>query len=395
MIRKFRLRFLMLFVFCLTGAAILHSCKTEPSDLGINFIDPNDTTGTFILDSQADTMAITSNNYKEPVNTYNSPYIMIGAAQNYETKSFLKYNDIFTDYDSATVVSSVLYLNYANYAYTDSNGSISFNIYRVNRDLNLASVTWDSIMASDIGTTILGTYSGTPVDSETISIALDVQLIKDWLEYSADTNYPVKNYGIAIIPNLSSNSIKAFSSSFTTRDPYIQSIVTKNGETDTLTMNSSLSLWLANAPASVLMPDRFTLQNGIAFNDLMGFNLTKLPSNVVINDALLILTLDTVNSFILRTSDRRLRIGAASDSVNKTDTTLNPSISLTPVNGVYEIRLTPYFQYWNNGTYPNLGIILANVNQFTNLDEFVFYSPSYSDLTKVPRLRIRYTPRLP
>jgi hypothetical protein len=318
---------------------------------------------------------------------------MIGAYQGYEAKSFIKYNGISADYDSSNVISSTIYLKYGNFAFQDSNASISFNVYKVNRDLNYPTVTWDSIMASDIGTTILGTYTGTPVDSETIAVSLDNQLIKDWLEYSADTNYAVKNYGIAFVPNLSSGAIKGFSSSETSDDPYVQAIVVKNGETDTLIFNASISLWLANAPSSIIPADRFVMQNGIAYNTLMGFDLTKLPQNVIINEALLVLTLDTLSSYM--TSDRRLRIGFTSDSVRKTDTTLGPVSSLTPVNGVYEVRLNAYFQYWNSGTYPNFGILMGNIGQFGNFDKYVFYAPSYSDLTKVPRLRIRYTPRLP
>lgn len=393
--KRFRLDFLMLTVLCLVSAAILYSCKSEPSDLGLNFVDPNDTTGTYILDSQTDTMTITGNNYKKAVSTFASPYMLIGNSGDYTSKSFLIFNDAFTEYDSSSVSSAILYLRYANYAYTDSNAPISFNIYRITRQINFQTVTRDSINPSDIGTKLLGTYTGNPVDSALISITLDNNLIRDWLEYFADTNYAVKNYGIAIVPNISSSTIKGFYSSQTTLSPYVTTIVTKNGETDTLTFDDSYSVWFSDAPASLLTPDRFTLQNGIGFFELMGFDLSKLPANVIINEALITLTLDTNNSYISSLADRRLSIGLTSDSVNKTDTSVGDVTTLTPVQGVYEFRLNTFFQYWNNGTYPNLGIIISNIYPFENLDRYVFYGPGYSDPTKVPRLRIRYTPRLP
>lgn len=393
--KRFRLDFLMLTVFCFLCAAILYSCKSEPSDLGLNFIDPNDTTGTFILDSQADTMTITSSNYRTAINTFGSDFMMIGAVEGYEAKSFLKYNGISADYDSSTVLSSTIYLQYADFAFKDSNASVSFNVYRVNRNLNYPTVTWDSIQGSDIGTKILGTYTGVPLDSVTLAITLDNQLIKDWLEYSADTNYAVKNYGIAFVPNASSGTIKGFFSSETVDDPYIQTIVSKNGETDTLVFNASLSLWLANAPSTIIPPDRFVLQNGVAYNDLMGFDLSKLPANAVINEALITLTLDTLSSYLTNQSDRRLRIAFTTDSVKKTDTSVSAQFSFTPVNGVYEIRINNFFQLWANGTFPNYGILIGNAGQYGNFDKLVFYSPGYSDPTKVPRLRIRYTPRIP
>lgn len=393
--KRFRLDFLMLTVFCFLCTMILYSCKSEPSDLGLNFIDPNDTTGTFILDSQADTMTITGSNYRTAINTFGSEYMMIGAIEGYEAKSFVKYNNIPSDLDSASVLSSTFYLQYGDFAFKDSNASVSFNVYRVNRDLSYPTVTWDSIQPSDIGTKLLGTYTGVPLDTVTLAITLDNQLVKDWLEYSADTNYPVKNYGLAFVPNASSGTIKGFFSSETVDDPYIQTIVSKNGETDTLIFNSSISLWLANAPSSIIPPDRFVLQNGVAYNELMGFDLSKLPPNVIINEALITLTLDTSSSYLTNQSDRRLRIAFTTDSVRKTDTSVAAEFSFTPVNGVYEIRVNNFFQLWANGTFPNYGILIGNAGQYGNFDKFVFYSSTYSDLTKVPRLRIRYTPRLP
>jgi hypothetical protein len=50
-------------------------------------------------------------------------------------------------------------------------------------------------------------------------------------------------------------------------------------------------------------------------------------------------------------------------------------------------------QKWNYGTEANLGILIKNIYDYSNLDRYVFYGPDYSDVSKRPRVIIRYTIR--
>ncbi|HRE39830.1 MAG TPA: hypothetical protein PLG90_00720 [Ignavibacteria bacterium] len=384
-----------LFTVILAFAIGIYSCKTEPTDLGLNFIDPDDTTATFVLDSQNDTMKIANTNFKKFINTFGSDYIMIGKYNNYETRSFVEFFNIPSEYDSATVLSASVVMKYSKYAFQDSNGTVGFNFYKLNKNFTLGSITWDSVSSTDIDNVSMADYTGNPTDTSSINIPLNNTLIRDWLEYAADTNYSVKNNGLAILPNNSSTTIKGFNSSFVNNFPFmIRTTVLKNGDTTTLEFTQSNSVWFCNAPTSVLSPDMITLQNGVAFKDLMTFDLSKLPSNVIINEATVTLTLNESVSFISTNPDKRLRITMAGDTINYRDT-LSPILSIQPNGNTYTFTVNGFFQFWNNLAYPNLGLFITSVNEPANLDRFVFYGSNFPDQTKVPRLKIRYTPRIP
>jgi len=84
----------------------------------------------------------------------------------------------------------------------------------------------------------------------------------------------------------------------------------------------------------------------------------------------------------------------AGDTINYRDT-LSPILSIQPNGNTYTFTVNGFFQFWNNLAYPNLGLFITSVNEPANLDRFVFYGSNFPDQTKVPRLKIRYTPRIP
>lgn len=377
-------------------AFTMQSCEDNPNDLGFSFIPSGDTTLTRFLDSEADTMNITSSNYKQFINTFGSQNLLVGNYQGYTSKSLLKFTSINNDLDSATVISAILTLTYNNYFFKDEMGLTSFNIYQVNNNFNYKSVTYDSITSSSIGNISMGSYSGIPRDTQTINITLNNQFVKNWLEYAADTAYSVKNYGMILQPDMSSNTIKGFCSFNNLENlvPYVNIIYSKNNVTDTIKINISDYVSLSDAPSSIIPGEKFILQNGVAYRDMMRFDLTKLPSNVIINNVNLILYLDKANSFISGTTDKRLVARMLLDSVTKTDTITTEIFALD--SSTYSISSGVFngvFQRWNSGVLPNLGITLKNYYEIQNLDNFIFFSPSATDVTKRPRLKITYTPR--
>ncbi len=140
-----------------------------------------------------------------------------------------------------------------------------------------------------------------------MNINLNTQEVESWLEYAADTTYFDKNYGMILFPDFSSSTIKGFYSSENPSDlvPYVTVIYTKNNVKDTLILNISESVSLSDAPSSIIpASETFILQNGIAFGNILNFDLTKLPDNVIVNNATLQFTLDNASSFISPSTDK-------------------------------------------------------------------------------------------
>ncbi len=369
------------------------SCEDNPNDIGLEFI-LSDTLFVKVLDSYSDSLSITNNNYRNYINNYISPNILIGKYQGYESKGLLRFIISTGDYDSASVLSATLKLTYSKYAFQDSLAALSFNIYNINKYYNFQTITADSFSMSDVGNTVLGSYSGSPIDTVRINIPFSTQKAKDWLEYAADTNYSVKNYGIIMIPNSSSGAIKGFysmTSGYPDLSPELVVVVSKNSDIDTLSFRSE-SMSLNTNSSSFYLPDRFILQNGIGYFNIMNFDISKLPGKVIINEAYLKLTLDNSSSFISSSSDKRLQMSMVLDSSLKTTET-NYKVTEIVDSVTYTIRLNSMFQKWNLGTAPNYGVLMSNLMVPVNLDKYVFYSSSFADSTKRPRLIIRYTPR--
>lgn len=375
---------------------VLAGCENNPNDLGLTFINPNDTAGSLFLD----TTIITSSNFRKYINTNGSGNMLIGnyisSGNLYTAKTLIQYQGITPSYGSgANVISASLRLKYAKYAFKDTNGTVAFNIYKVNRALNLLSITNDSVQSSDIGTTSIGSYSGNPTTTAAINIPLDNTTMTDWLKYAADTNYAVKNYGLAFVPTTGSTTIKGFCSENTADSlrPYITLVVQTATSLDTVTLRFPSSVSLNDAPLNVLPASNyFMVQNGVAFRDILKFNFPNLPSNVIINEAYLQITLNSSQSYITAGSSNRIKADMVTDSTTKA--TNDESFYLERLDSItYAVRINQIVQRWNSGITGNLGLSLRCPSETMNLDNFVFYNSDNPDVSKRPKLRVRYSLR--
>lgn len=374
-------------------------CADDPSSLGLPFIP--DTTGLREFDSYIDTMVITSGNHRYYVNTSGSTNLLVGKNGSYESKGLLIFSNIDDDYDSAVVNSATLKLKYRNYYFpssaSDSLGQISFDIYEIEQPLSFSTVTLDSVNTTTFGNVSKGNYTGSPTsDSQEVDITLNTAMVKDWLEYAADTSYSNKNYGIVFSPGNASNVIKAFYSSNEELRPSLQIIYTKNNVTDTLTYNSTASVSLSNTSITP-NTETFSLQAGVSYVQVMKFDLSKIPSTATINDVQLYLTLDSANSVFSNQSSFSIVSQYVSDTAGlKTETF--PFNGAQTSGGQYVIRLVSNqapspFQRWLLGQ-TNYGIMIFAGKQTVNLDRYVFYKETCTDPNKRPRVKIKYTPRI-
>src|SRR4030095_605709 len=392
-------------VVVLTLSIYTIGCADDPSSLGLNFIPPGETTGVRTFDSYIDTMLITSTNVRYYVNTSGSPNLMVGKNGNYDAKALIRFAGLSGDYDSAVVNSASLILNYRNYYFpvsmSDSLAQIEFNIYKITRNLNFSTITLDYVNSSAFGTVSQGNYTGSPTaDSQDVVVSLNTSMVKDWLEFAADTAYSNKNYGIVLSPGNSSRVVKAFYSAVNSVSeglrPQLKIIVTKNGDTDTLITSVSSTLSLVNTTLTS-GNETFSIQAGISYVQIMKFDLSKIPSTATINDVQLYLTLDSANcQFSSQTSHSIFGqyVNDTAGGLKVDNFAFQGSSSDTGrymMRLVYSFSASP-FQRWLLGQ-SNYGIMIHSGNQTTNLDLYSFYKETASDPFKRPRVKIKYTPR--
>lgn len=393
MIKNIRKIVLLLAVF---GLPFLNGCQNNLTDEGMQYIS-SDTLGTLLLDSQLDSLHITSSSFIKYINTTSSKYMFVGKSGNYESKALLKFINIPSNYDTSTVLSAKLMLRYGKAFYQDSMGYTSFNIYRLNGAYDMTTVTYDKFNSSDIGTDVLGTYSGTLTDSNRFSVTLDNQTVKNWFKYSYDTNYAVKNYGLVIVANNSSTTIKGFYSANLTDSLLIPvvSVVFLNpsGRIDTVNLKYSDFVSLNYVPQVNTIPGRIIIQNGVAIKDIMHCDISKLPGKVIINQATLELKVDWANTFVSSGIDKRFIAYMLTTDTLTNDGNIYYSSIKDGDTSTYVAYLTLAFQKWNYSQIGNFGVQLQNIYEYSNLDRYVFYGPDYPDVSKRPRIKIRYSIR--
>lgn len=397
------LLFPLLFLAVVILAMLTQSCADDPSSLGLKFISPSETTGVKIFDSYIDTMQITSRSDKFRVNTWASSYLMVGTKGSYSAKSVIRFNYLPTTYDSATVNSAKLTLYYKNYYYpqtpVDSLGQTGFDIFKVQNSLNLQTVTLDSVNSGTFGNTSQGSYTGyLTADSQAITIDLNTTMVRDWLYVAQDTTWPNKNYGIVLSPNGGSNTIKAFyatQTNITKYKPSLQIIVTKNGQTDTITTQNAESVSFTDGSLSQGQQS-FTVQSTVSYVEIMKFDVSHIPSTATINDVLVYLSVDSSNTNLAPGAPRNVNFGFLTDT---TGLVLSGNSYTSYIeNGKYVVRLINRlqpcpFQRWLDGQ-TNFGMAIISGNNNSNLDYYSFFNMNAADPQMRPRVVIKYTPRV-
>ena len=398
MLKKLNFAFYSFFVSVLVFivlSVLTESCADNPSSLGIKFINPAETLGVKTFDSYVDTMQITTSNVRLYINTSSSTNLIVGKNASYNSMGLIKFTGLPSGFDTATVRNAVLKLKYRNYYYpvttADSLGTIAFDVYKVQQNFNYSGVTYDSINSTSFGNVSQGNYSGAPAhDSVEADITLNNTLVHDWLKYTTDTSYSVKNYGVVLTPNNGSTTLKSFYSGTTgsSASPLLQITFTSNS--DTLNITASQTVFLATT--TITTPkDEFCLQAGISYVDIIKFNTSKLSPQIIVNDARVIFTIDPPRSVY----SNQTNYSITGNFVTDTSYNFEPySYIVALSSNQFSMRIISPFQRWIQGQ-NNYGMILRCYNEYYNLDLFSIFKETASDPSKRPRVIIKYSQRVP
>jgi hypothetical protein len=141
------------------------------------------------------------------------------------------------------------------------------------------------------------------------------------------------------------------------------------------------------------LPERFYLQAGVSYDQIIRFDVSKIPSTATLNDVQLILTLDSANSIFTNNSKKGLAGAFVTDSAAITTGSFSFDGIVSGSQYVFRTRMMTVFQRWLNNE-SNQGFMIIPGAQTTNLDLFSFYDVNASDPNKRPRVIIKYTPRV-
>jgi hypothetical protein len=210
------------------------------------------------------------------------------------------------------------------------------------------------------------------------------------MKNSAD-NTLESNYGIYLKPKELSGKVSGFQAltALSSEAAKLSVVIEKTGVyTDTISGFIIGDLSLVDGEVPDLPPGLIGTQSGIAVNSKLNFDISGLPKGLVVNNAEVILTRDSLNSVQGTTFINTLRAGFLrySDSLN----TQGSAIVLTFSDNKYTGNITSFLRNWIS-TGENNGLLLQSGNQFDGLELFAIYGSDAADLSLRPRLKVTYT----
>ena len=397
---------------------LLNACNDKPTDIGYSLIQ--DTVNTKTLTSIDSAFIIShSNSFIIRDTLFNKGALFVGKSENMKAVSMLRFAfipDSLSYVTSADIDSVSLILPVNKYVYGDTvnKSSMSFRVYKIKQDWS-NKTTWDIVYPGGSQsssyfdeTKTLASFNAPIIDTiPVISIPLDKELLVDWFQLAKDTVSRKSIYGIALVPDESSTSIRslaAISYSSSASHPTIKVYFkNKSNARDSAILGSGIDYYIVN---NTLPNDSsMTVQGAVYIRSKIDIDLSKQYSNDVrlipdlsaIHSASLELTLDSVNSNVGNSVfDSTLYAILYRDSLNgKSLSTYYASRSKTDKSKYTFHNITSAIEHWvKTGIKKgSLVITIEGLNEDRSLNKLKFYGNNEIDKTKRPKLNIIYSTR--
>ncbi|MDE3058787.1 MAG: DNRLRE domain-containing protein [Bacteroidota bacterium] len=378
------------------SAPIFIGCSENISSVGSKFFEQR-----FAV-TDTSLFAIGDSTFHSNIANGTGYYDLVGAAKSVEAKTFLNFTGLYEgDGDTlGTVQLAVCELQFhVGYLWNMSGTAQQFEAHEILSPWTSA-VPVDSSDDINVNPTACGSVNRVVVDTTVIIIPLDTNVVRKWITALTDSTAP-RFYGWSIMApsGASSTGIFGFPSfDLGTNSPKLAVRYTKNGVEDSVIFTYGSDAFLAKN-FSPISSSLIEVQGGVGRRSKIMFNLGALVNKPIINNASLVLTLNSsLSSHGTSTPDsvlvRLISNAQYPDTINSSYFYYGQrKDTAQTANPVYSIPLSSLTQAWVNNIEANYGILLEAANENSSVDRYVFYSSADPDSTKRPVLRVTYTKR--
>jgi hypothetical protein len=385
---------------------IFISCNEKPTDIAYDLV--SDSLGIIVISQTDTTLLVNHSNFNYSPNNSNTGYFYVGKTDNFETISVLRFGkipDSLSYLKPEDFISTEMFMYPKRYAIGDTNSpSFAFNLHKVENYWSL-NANWDSINAQGMISYKLGSYAEKITLKDTmasISVKFDPKILTEWLQIQPDTNIAIVNWGIALLPESSSNVIYSFGGEgvgYTNISPIIRGIFkNKLGEIDTLFLYTSINTtFIKNKNVDT---NDIVIQGGLDTRTNLSFDLSMIPKFSGISKMEMQFTLNKEKSvFGNYKQDETFQINFVSDSTQGIYGSYYyyAQASDTNFTKYYCPSTTSAAETWNRHT--GKGKLQFSGSDFESmynrLDRMVFHSFNDPDTNKRPKIRIIYSLRQP
>jgi hypothetical protein len=375
---------------------IFTSCSDDPSSIGIDLL-----AGDFVIvssfDTKDDSVFQSSSYFKEVLPLGLASRLLIGKRDDIEASALMDFAFFINDSMKQDFLDGNITVNKATieltpiYTYTDESAEFDFTVHKINSDWAPASFTSDSLPGLSFDAEDLS--SNKNFTDSLYTFDLNNDFVLSWIKFTLDSSLEAVN-GIYYQPTMNSNKVVGFQALTTTSSTAakLKIVIEKQGSyTDTIQpfIFSDVSAVVGDVP--VLPAESIALQSSITVQGKLFFDVSNVPREVIVNQAELILTADTLNSITGSSFNGNLLAYRVTDSTDNSIDEDN-AIELRKDNDVYSGDVTSFVTLWiaNNN---NEGMIIRPGSITEGLELFAIKGSEYPDSSMRPRLRIVFTSR--
>lgn len=388
MIKRFL--FFIFFIFNL----ILISCSDDPSSVGLGLLE-QDFLKVDTINSADANFYQSSSYFKKVVSLGNSSRLLIGKKDDLTAHTIMNFalflpDSIKTGFnDGSIIIESATIELYPTYFFSDSSAVFDFTVHKILSNWSSSSFSADSFNTLQFNPEDVS--SNKSFNDSVYSFKITNELAREWIDFSMNTD-SLTNYGILLSPTESTEKIMGFEAfnQFLDVDTKLLVVISKPGSyIDTLRgiIASDISVVLGELPQ--ITSEYMLVQSSLTINSKLYFDLSQIPSNVVINRATLVLTSDSSKNVFGSVFENSLIAFLIEDEqTNEVNSDL--FIRLNPIENKYTGELAPMVRKWLRDN-DNKGLILRSGSEQVGVELFYLFGSQASDPNNRPYLEIVYS----
>lgn len=379
------------------------ACNDSPTAVGSDLIPDEDKISFKYFDSYSENLPQSSNYYEKKLALGTSNRLLLGKTPIAESSILLQFNPTLVDSlntrfkNGELVVSKSWITMNPTYYLGEKSENYDFTVHQIRSAWGLDKFDRDSLAAlkndaQDIRIRDENLFRG----DTALVFNMNNDVVTEWLKRNNDTSLP-NNYGLLLKPTGSTNRIIGFNAVdvYSTANSIYLQFEVKRGTAfiDTVNVlpymdNHSVNL-TGNFPSA---NNQIFVQGGYAIRGQLYFNLAKVPKRIVVNKAILELTVNYNYTIDSEPKSDSFFVKILADSVTRkmSSDSVYTAIISKKTGDTYSGDITWMVQKWIEGT-PNHGITLELADEEDSAARIVFYGSKESNTLLKPRLKLTYT----
>ncbi len=387
-------RHILVKIFLLIVVFVFNACSDEPNSTGFGLIPESDLIYTDVFDTDSLHVNITSATFNDSIDLSSSDKLLIGKTSFAKASAFVRFYPVLPDsilnqiLKDSIIVRNCFVKIVPNYKI--GSGQFDFNLYRIKQSWSSSTINNKNYTSLPVDKTEDLSYNKIITDT-LITFNIKNTLANMWLLNKADTTKG-ENFGVMFSPTDNSEKIigiPGLNYYYNYKNFEIDIVVEKIGKyIDTVKAFATEDLHVVNVNAPSSTNNNLFLIGGDPYRAKIYFDLSMLPKNVVINKAVLTLTLDENESYIGSPASDTVFAIILTDSTTNTINRYYNIGYLLKNNNIYSGNVTSIVQLWVDGI-SNQGLRLNLSNETSTVNKIAIKNEKVSGFK--PKLRIYYT----